>query len=371
MDECLVIGGGVIGLSLAYELARHELRVSVIDRGTPGREASWAGAGILPPANRDPAAHAIDRLHAQSCDLHATWAEALREETSIDTGFRRCGGIYLARTPGEIASLAGWSTTAAEQGIEANRLSIAELVEMEASLGELARRSAKLAAWHLPDEAQIRNPRHLAALQCACEHRGVRILANAEARELLLDGGRVDGVRTEQGILRAATYCLASGPWTRSLLERLGFATGIYPVRGQMLLFGCARPPLRRIVSEGPRYLVPRDDGHLLVGSTEEEVGFDKRTTRTMRDDLASFARGVVDELRGTPIVGSWAGLRPASFDGFPYLGFVPGLRNLLVAAGHFRSGLLLSPATAVQIGRLIRGLPPTIDLGPFRIGRG
>jgi glycine oxidase len=138
-----------------------------------------------------------------------------------------------------------------------------------------------------------------------------------------------------------------------------------------MVMFRCQRPPLQHILNEGPRYVVPREDGRVLVGSTEEEVGFQKQTTPEALQELAELGRQLVGPLNTAVIEKSWAGLRPGSFDGLPYLGQVPNLDNVYVAAGHFRNGLFLSPATAVVMGRMIRGENTKIDLSPFHPGRG
>ena len=138
-----------------------------------------------------------------------------------------------------------------------------------------------------------------------------------------------------------------------------------------MILYRCPEKMLTHIINEGTRYMVPRKDGRLLVGSCEEEVGFDKSTTTEMLAELTALAESLVPQLRSTPVEKSWAGLRPGSFDGFPYLGPIPGLERAFVAAGHFRSGLHLSTGTAVTMGQLIRGLEPTINLDAFRVGRG
>src|SRR5437016_5538106 len=127
MSDVLIIGGGIIGLSLAWDLAQHGQRVRVIDRGEPGKEASWAGAGILPPASWKAALHPYDQLRALSSELHPEWAAVLLRQTGIDTGYRRCGGIYLARTPGEAASLIAWAGAAVEEGIEIQRIAEREL----------------------------------------------------------------------------------------------------------------------------------------------------------------------------------------------------------------------------------------------------
>jgi glycine oxidase len=143
------------------------------------------------------------------------------------------------------------------------------------------------------------------------------------------------------------------------------------PVRGQIVLYRCHSPPFQRILNEGSRYLVPRDDGRVLVGSTEEEVGFDKSTTTEGLAELQRLACELVPALKSANVEHAWAGLRPASFDGFPYIGKIPGLENAFVASGHFRSGLQLSTGTARVMGQLIRGQQPVIDLRAFEVGRG
>jgi glycine oxidase len=372
MHDCLIVGAGVIGLSLAYELARHGLRVKVIDRGQPGREASWAGAGILPPAHRLGAQHPWDQLRALSHELHPVWANRLQAETGIDNGYRRCGGVYLARSLGEASSLhAASAVWRAEEGIQVDRLTAAELVALEPALAPLAASGEVRAAYHLPDEGQLRNPRHLQALVQACALRGVEIEAAVEALGFRIHSGRIEQMETNRGPRAAGAFAIAGGAWTRSLMEQLGLSSGILPVRGQMLLYHCGRPPFSRVINEGPRYLVPRDDGRVLAGSTEEEVGYDKRTTGEGRAELLQFAAAIVPALSADRIERAWAGLRPGSFDGFPYLGAVPGLANAFVAAGHFRSGLFTSTGTAVVLGELIRGERPQIDLAPFAVGRG
>jgi glycine oxidase len=364
MHDVLIVGGGVIGLSLAWDLARHGQLVRVIDRAQLGREASWAGAGILPTANRATALHPYDRLCGLSSELHPEWAAELQSLTGIDTGYRRCGGLYLARTPGETASLAAWAADQRALGIKVERLTAPLMADIEPGI------RPPTPCVRLPDEAQLRNPRHLQALIAACQESGVEISSDVAANEIVLDHGDIREVTTSAGPLRARKYCFAAGAWTGQLLSRLGVPIAVLPLRGQMVMFRCPRPPIRHIVNEGSRYIVPRDDGRVLAGSTEEEVGFDKRTTGEAIGELTAFARELVPALVDAPVEQSWAGLRPASFDGLPYLGSLPGLANAYVAAGHFRSGLYLSPATAVVMSQLLRGDQPQIDLAPFRVGR-
>jgi glycine oxidase len=370
MFDCVIVGGGVIGLSLAWELAKRRRRVCVLDRGEPGRAASWAGAGILPPATRARAVHPLDQLRALSSELHPRWAAILREETGIDNGYRCSGGIYLARRAGEAAALAAAVSYWRDEGIETEPLSPERLAQLEPALSPLVRSGEVRAAWLLPGEAQLRNPWHLKALLAACRGRGVEVLAGCEAQSFQIEHGRLAGVRTRDAAFEARDYCFCSGPWTRTLLEQMGIASGIQPIRGQMVLFRTPRALLERIVNEGPRYLVPREDGRLLAGSTEEEAGFDCRTTQEGMAGLHRFAAGLVPALADAEVERTWAGLRPGTIDGMPYLGRIPGVENAYVAAGHFRSGIHLSPATAVEMARLICEEPNQIDLSPFHIGR-
>ena len=373
MHDVLIIGGGVIGLSLAWELAKHGRSVHVIDQSEPGREASWAGAGILPAASSVASRHPYEQLRGMACKLHPRWAAELRAVTGIDTGYRNCGGLHLARTPGEVAALTAWAALVRDEGISIERLSTADVQQLEPGIAGSVlstQYSVPTTAFYIRDEAQLRNPHHLQALLHACERRGVTVSSQVACTELVLRGNELSLLTTSAGPLVAGQYCFTAGAWSGQLLKPLDLSIDVLPVRGQMVLFQCHEPPITRIVNEGSRYLVPREDGHVLAGSTEEEVGFDKRTTDEAIADLVGFARGVVPALTDAKVEKTWAGLRPGSFDGLPYLGQLPGLKNAFIAAGHFRSGLFLSTATAVVMSQRMRGEKPEIDLAPFRVGR-
>lgn len=390
MQRVAVVGGGVVGLSLAYELARRGWKVALFDQQEPGREASWAGAGILPPANFSTALHPLDQLRGLSIVLHAEWAARLRADTGIDTGYRRCGAIYVARSPGEAAALHGMAQLHAEEQIETLRLTRQQLAELEPAMSEPALAGLFSAIYRVPDEAQLRNPWHLRALIDACRQLAVEIhpatpidsfdsadaihavdAADAAIAAKEQGSGRVTAVCSGGRRFPVDAVCLTSGAWTQQLLRRLGPAVGILPIRGQMVLFKTAVPPVRHVLNDGPRYVVPREDGRVLAGSTEEDVGFDKSNTAAGVAQLTSLACELVPALRDAEIEKTWAGLRPGTYDGFPYIGRVPGFENAYVAAGHFRSGLYLSPATAVVVADLMSGRAPEIDLSPFRVARG
>ncbi len=227
------------------------------------------------------------------------------------------------------------------------------------------------------EETQIRSPRHLQALLAACAKRGVEIAAGVAVHDFKLDGDKIAAVRTNNGDLNADQVVLAAGAWSQAIAERLNLRLPVKPIRGQIVLLKYARPILNRVINfgretmlPGRQYFVPRDDGRILVGSTLEDVGFDRRTTAEVIANLLRFAVELAPELKAAEIDRCWAGFRPSSVDDLPYLGRIPGLANAFVASGHYRAGLYLAPGTAVVMSRLIRGEAPGVDLSPFRPDR-
>jgi glycine oxidase len=198
----------------------------------------------------------------------------------------------------------------------------------------------------------------------------VNVEANVEVTGFWGSAGQIVGAQTSEGPRYAGTFCITAGAWSGRLAASMSAPIRVKPVRGQMVLLQHPQPTLRHIINVGKRYLVPRLDGRVLVGSTEEDAGFDKHVTNEGVAELMNFACTLIPGWRDTVVERTWAGLRPASADELPYLGQVPGLTNAYVAAGHFRSGIYLSPATAVLMSELIRGQQPSIDLTAFRLQR-
>lgn len=370
MADVVVVGGGVIGLSIAWEMARAGAAVRLLEQGGFGQEASWAGAGILPPGNPAHARSPLDRLRAQSAALWPELTAALQEETGIDTGYRVCGGVMLARGGDGSEHRTALDEWRAEQ-VPVETLSPAQLRELEPAIAPADENDD---AYLLPTVAQVRNPRHLKALVAACAGRGVELLAGETAIGFERQGGRVAAIRTTTGAHRAGRFCIASGAWSRRLLAAAGVDLPIEPVRGQMALLSLPRAPFGRVIQAGERYLVPRPDGRVLVGSTMERAGFDKRPTAGGIAGLIAFAAELVPALASAPLERTWAGLRPGSPDFAPFLGRVPGFENLFIAAGHFRAGLQMSPATAVVMRQALLDEEPLLPLEPFaceRVGAG
>jgi len=365
--DVVIVGGGVIGLSIAYALAREGIASTVLDRRELGREASWAGAGLIPPVTeiRPESLHPTVRLRSWSAELFAAWSAALREETGIDNGYRRSGGVDVAWTELEEQVLRATAGRWRMEGIVHERLAPDDFLQVEPALNPEIR-----LVYFLPDRAQVRNPWHLRALAAAASSRGARLEPWQPVDRLEIQGDRITAVRTGAGKLSCRWVIVAAGAWSGGLLRDAGVEAPTPPLKGQIVLLRHDRLLLRRIVEHGKNYLVPREDGRVLIGATEEDAGFDTRATPAAVRDLLSEALRLCPVLGQAEIEKSWAGLRPGSIDTKPYVGLAPGYRNLVVASGHKRAGLQLSPATAELVADLVVGRTPRLDLSPFRLDR-
>lgn len=370
--DSLVIGGGVIGLSLAYELSGRGQHTTLIDRQAVGQEASWAGAGMLPPGSWYSGHEVLEELATLSGELNPRWSAELLASTGIDNEFGCCGGVYLASSDDEWATLSAIFARWAERGTKVEPIDAARLVELEPSLGEFPQRLAQVrGGYHLPEEGQLRNPRHMAALRRGCESRGVQIAGPCQIVTAISEGSTINQVVTDQGTIACRQVLLAAGAWSSELADLWGFRLGVRPIRGQMILTPPRSPSLLRgNVHVDGLYAVPRRDGRILIGATVEDVGFDKSTTNAATRSLELWAKRVCPALADAPIERAWAGLRPASHDGLPYIGRAPRYSNLWVATGHYRAGLQLAAATAVVLADHVTGQPSPVDLHPFRIDR-
>lgn len=374
MTDCCIIGGGIVGLSIARELAGRGRSVRVLARDARDDVASWAAVGIFPPAPVHAAMTPGEALTVWSDRLHRQWARELLDETGIDNGLRACGGLHVAASEAGAAVLRDEASAWLRRGGRCESLDAAGLAAAEPALAGAVARGALIGGLLLPDEQQFRSPRHLRALERSCLNRGVVLSRGAEVQRIDVDRGRIEGVDVIVGgvpeRVRAATYVLAAGAWSGRLAEPLGLAIDTRPIRGQIVLLRLPRQPLGRIVNHGLDYLVPREDGHLLVGSTLEDAGFEATTTEAAVARLRRVAVDLLGEVADVVPERVWAGLRPGTPDGLPFIGRTPAVANAFVAAGHFRAGLHQSAATAVMVADLVEGRTPEIDPAPFAPGR-
>ena len=286
-------------------------------------------------------------------------------ETGIDNGYRRTGGVDVAFTAEEEQDLRSMAGRWKIEGIVYERLAPSDFARVEPALSHDLR-----VAYFLPDRAQVRNPRHLRALATASVKRGATLRRGVAVEGFEILDHRITGVRTSEGLIACGQVVVSAGAWTGALLGTIGITAPTPPLRGQIVLLKGDRPILKRIVEHGSSYLVPREDGHILIGSTEEDVGFDTSTTILGVRGLIDEAVRLCPALAATRVENTWAGLRPGSIDSRPYIGPLPGFTNAFVAAGHKRAGIQLSPGTAEVMTDLVLGRPTQIDMSLFHIDR-
>ena len=368
-NDVHIVGGGIIGLTLAWRLASEGRNVTLIDRGLMGRGTSWAGAGILPPANFDNASDPIDSLRGLSHQLFSEWTLELESQTNLDPGLRKCGGWYLADSPGEKASMIGLSDYWAELQIEVNEVALSELAVREPALAQWSKGENAHGAWWVPDEFQLQTRNYIHCIKEACMYQGVRLRENCQVTKVRESQSKPQ-IMIDNQWHTSDQLILCGGTWLGQFTENFGLEKSLIPVRGQILFLESREIDCRRIINVGHRYLACRGDGTILVGSCEEEVGFQLGTTEYVRQDLLAFAHNLIPELQNAQTLDFWSGLRPMTFDGFPMIGRIPHTVNTYIACGHFRSGLHLSTGTASVLTDLLQGRVPIINLEPFRVGK-
>lgn len=359
--DVVCIGGGIVGLATAYELALQNVRVTVLDKGPLGGVASWAGAGIIsPPPSESACRTAFDKLRRYSYDRMAELAEQLLDETGIDAGYRKSGALELARDLQTEAELVECSMIWRRQGVEHQPLSKDEISEKEPHLDK-----SVMSAFYLPQACQVRNPRMLKALQQACSQRNVQLLPRHPVRSILLDQpGNVQLELMDGSRMEARHVVVTAGAWSSRLLAGVGFET--FPVKGQIVTFQTQPDAIRSIVHLGKRYLVPRSDGLVLVGATEEPGLFDVEVTAEAAGDLRDFALNLFPVLKNCPSGPMWAGLRPAARPAGPVIGPLPADERVWIATGHFRQGLQFSPGTARLVADGILGRSSFASVSEF-----
>ncbi|QTF93805.1 glycine oxidase ThiO [Halomonas sp. BM-2019] len=365
MSDVLIIGGGVIGMLTAWQLAEAGQTVTLLERGRCGREASWAGGGIVSPLYPWRYSDPVSNLARFAEDEYPRLAARLLEETGIDPEYRQRGLLYLRVDDGDRAF--DWARRF-DKPLEAVGADV--IYAKEPWLAE----GIEAGLW-MPTLGSVRNPRLCQALRARLMALpGVTLEEGLAVEGLCVEDGRMTGVETSRGPRLAGQVALCAGAWSGVLLGRLGLALAVRPVKGQMMLFRTPRMAkgrqlLERVVLADGRYLIPRGDGRVLIGSTLEDADFDKTPTADARASLRQSALAMMPALADCPIEHHWAGLRPAAPDGIPFIGEVPEIRGLFVNAGHYRNGLVLAPASSRLMVDMLLRRPPLIDPAPYAPG--
>ncbi len=363
MSDFIIVGGGVIGLLLARELVASGATVNIVEKGQCCREASWAGGGIVSPLYPWRYSAPVTALASWAQDFYPQLSASLYEETGIDPQLRQTG-LLMLHAEDEIEALA-WAQKNQKPMQQVDK---AFIYQQEENLGV----GFDNGLW-MPGISNVRNPSLGRALrQSLLSHSSAQVTEGAEVKSLLIEKEKIIGVAIEQAgakvKLLAKNTVITAGAWSARVLAAININLPVTPVKGQMLLFQAVSGLIKSIVLKDGRYLIPRLDGHILVGSTLEHTDFDKSTSEEAKASLQASAFALLPALQDYPLRAHWAGLRPFAPSGVPFIGAVGGWQNLYINAGHYRNGLVLAPASARLLADLLLGRTPIVDPRPYAL---
>lgn len=360
--DIAIVGGGAIGCSVAYHAAIWGAKVALFEADQLGSGASGALAGMLAGQSEAEKPGPLRDLLIEGREYHRTFAKQLYETTGIDPGYVWDGALRTAvdeDSEGKLREEHSWHEQAS---LSSELLGDEEARELEPAISPEV-----TMALHLPDDGQVNPPELLEAFVRGAKLHGAEVFEATRVTGFTTDGNKVTGVRTTQGEFSAGVVVLAGGAFSGLLSEELGIRLPLYPMKGQMIELGVWSPPIKaNIWNAGNFYVVPKKDGRVIVGATEETDVHDPRPTLGGVQELADEALRLIPSLSGARFSRSWGGLRPATHSGDPILGPVEGWEGLLLATGHFRNGVLLSAITGKVVGSLALGEEPSTDISAF-----
>jgi glycine oxidase len=354
--DAIIIGGGIIGVSLALSLRKEGLRVLIVERGEPGREASHAAAGMLVGSGAEIPA-ALRDLAKESARMYPEFVHEIEDESGMKIDLREQGTILVSRE------------SEFPDGVEALSAEKLKALEPAVAIQGIRQGGAGRPSLHIKDEYRAAyvnersvDPRTLiAAAVKAAKHRDVDISSGSEVREVVAENGRAAGVKTEKTFYASGIVVNCAGAWAGQIAP---YRFPVRPVKGQMLAV-TGGPPLKHVIRGDEVYLVPRSDGKIVIGSTLEDAGFNKQLDVDTVENLLNAAIDLVPELARARQHEAWAGLRPGTPDGLPILGktATPGY---FIASGHYRDGILLAPVTAKVMADLVLGKSFNREISSF-----
>ncbi len=351
--DFIFVGGGIIGMMTARELAKRGASVAIFERKRLGLEASWAAGGIL-SSMRPWAEHpASAELSEQGKILYPKYVESLKDETGIDAEYVRSGLIVIDKS--HVNKVKAWAVTKNINLVEGFQCSHVNINLPEDSV-------------LLPEISQLRPPRLLKALHKSLKQLSVSIYENTEITKLVTKNKYFESVEFSGGKAIAEAVIITAGAWSKSVLGNISNDINIKPIRGQMVCVKPGKQIIDEMILEGGHYLIPRLDGHLLVGSTMEDVGFVHETTEIARHALMDWAYSIWPDLGSAQFIRHWSGLRPSTGDGKPIIGKVSKFRNIYINSGHFRKGILQAPASAKLLVDSLFGNASFMDINKFTI---
>ncbi|WP_413380194.1 glycine oxidase ThiO [Alkalihalobacillus sp. 1P02AB] len=360
--EIIVLGGGVIGLSAAFELKKRGFNVTVLEKNKCGGQASGAAAGMLAPLSEigeDP--DDFFKLSLESLRLFADWQNEIKNVSNEDFEYKESGSLHVVYHEADLLALQTRLAWQSQWGVTAELLTAEQVKEKEPELSDEI-----IAAMYYPEESHVYAPGYVKALEAACRQLGVEIYENLGKVEL----NEVDKsvlLKSDDGQqFEGDELIICSGAWAKELEDFFALSIPIYPIRGQICAYELERERVRHIVYSSQGYVVPKANGTLVNGASEDIAGFQTDVTEKGIFRLTNWNHHIFSFLKTLKPFHTWAGLRPATQDGYPFIGQLKQAKNVIFAAGHYRNGILLSPITAKIVADLVEGKPTLVPIDRF-----
>lgn len=352
-----IIGAGITGLLSALECVEQGIQIELFDQHIAGSEASWAGGGILSPMYPWRYPDAVNALAQPAKDIYHTWNEKLKPLTGIDFEIHNTGLLIFDEKDFKVGASYGLNTHQPMQ--YAKQLNQTDILKINRQISPTFKQ-----ALFFPHLSNIRNPKLLQSLIFYLkQHPLVRWHEHTQISQFHIQQKHLQHMTDQNGQhYMADHFVICTGAWSHQFSQQLGIDIPVQPVQGQMLLFKTPQDFLTTMCMNEVMYLIPRKDGHIVCGSSMQHIGFDKRISRQIRDDILKASINMVPALKNFPIIKQWAGLRPSSPTGVPYIGVLPHINNVWLNTGHFRNGLCMAGSSAQLLRQLILKQPLSFD---------
>lgn len=355
-----IIGSGIMGMLSAHELVKKGFQVNLFDQSAAGQESTWAGGGIISPLFPWRYDDSITQLSLFSQQIYRNTLDELKEHADIDPEYCHSGMVMFDCNDSESAK--SW---AKRFNIQLESIDTKSISKQFTYVNE----SFEQALW-MPQIHQIRNPRFARLTIQSLLNRGVTFHQNTPITQINIKNDVIESIQSKQQHFTADITLICTGAWTGDFLNLIHTENDnsiqVQPVHGQMLLLKVDKPIFKPITLHSGRYIIPRNDGHVLIGSTTEMIGFKKQTTEQVKEQLLEYAVQTIPALKNATVAKHWSGLRPGSIKGIPTISQHSRIKNLYINAGHYRNGLVTAPASAKLIQQIICNETTSIDHQPF-----